>query len=582
MKKILSAILSALLLCSAAACSSGNNSSAENSKSPENSISSGDTVSSEAEESSDTPLTPDAFPAVDKSKLPSKIDLRNYNGKNYVTPVKNQKYGDCWTFALAAAAENSYLFSNELGVPAGEENNNVNFSEKYIAWYMYHGITKDDVIKGRVRASQVGEGFDISSLETNSSTIPYVLGSPFVQSANFYASGFGPVDESQTVNGEKPYTYDDSSSVKWQLPLNSEYRSVPAGAYLKSSYILPDIVKDDAQGKYQFNEDGLNAIKHELSQGHGVCIAISVSHSGLNTKNMAVYCAEDINPDHSVTVVGYDDDYPKENFTRISEEKEIENSTPPSNGALIIKNSWGASGEKDSGYFYLSYYDHTIQAPLSYSVYSKAQVGHDVQNIDQYDLMMTRWYGHTEYTSETKTANIFYAEENEFLFRIGYRTSQDKTEVKYEIYKNVNEDDPTSGTLLESGVDHQLYAGFHTVDLKGEYTLLEGQSYSIVLTMKRLTEDGGKEVYTEVFPYSTEFIEGVGVKGIINKGESFLFTDGKWNDLTSVRDSLIERACKNCSDEYSANKRLPELKLKDKDNFTVDNYSIKAITFPES
>ena len=91
-------------------------------------------------------------------------------------------------------------------------------------------------------------------------------------------------------------------------------------------------------------------------------------------------------------------------------------------------------------------------------------------------------------------------------------------------------------------------------------------------------------LYSSAFLYggTVEFIEGVGVKGIINKGESFLFTDGKWNDLTSVRDSLIERACKNCSYEYSANKRLPELKLKDKDSFTVDNYSIKAITFPES
>lgn len=33
--------------------------------------------------------------------LPSKLDLRDYNGKNYVTPVKLQDpYGSCWAFAI--------------------------------------------------------------------------------------------------------------------------------------------------------------------------------------------------------------------------------------------------------------------------------------------------------------------------------------------------------------------------------------------------------------------------------------------------------------------------------------------------
>ena len=75
--------------------------------------------------------------ADDTSELPSSIDLRNYNGKNYVTPVKLQTpFGTCWAFGAAAAAESSYLFANDLGVAAGEQNNNANFSEKYISWYL--------------------------------------------------------------------------------------------------------------------------------------------------------------------------------------------------------------------------------------------------------------------------------------------------------------------------------------------------------------------------------------------------------------------------------------------------------------
>ena len=85
--------------------------------------------------------------AEDTAELPSSIDLRNYNGKNYVTPVKLQDpFGTCWAFGAAAASESSYLFANDLGVNAGEANNNVNFSEKYMSWYVYHTITQDDFL----------------------------------------------------------------------------------------------------------------------------------------------------------------------------------------------------------------------------------------------------------------------------------------------------------------------------------------------------------------------------------------------------------------------------------------------------
>ena len=48
-------------------------------------------------------------------KLPDKLDLRDFEGKNFVTPVKNQSpYGSCWTFGITAAAE---ISSAEHGLP---------------------------------------------------------------------------------------------------------------------------------------------------------------------------------------------------------------------------------------------------------------------------------------------------------------------------------------------------------------------------------------------------------------------------------------------------------------------------------
>ena len=71
----------------------------------------------------------------------------------------------------------------------------------------------------------------------------------------------------------------------------------------------------------------------------------------------------------------------------------------------------------------------------------------------QYDLLMTQWYSFSDYDSETKMANVFGTESDEELFQIYYITASDKTQVAYEIYKDISKDDPSSGTLLEKGVN---------------------------------------------------------------------------------------------------------------------------------
>lgn len=519
---------------------------------------------------------------IDVTKLPSRFDLRNVDGKNYVTPVKTQRYGDCWTFALAGSAEIAHLYANDMGVPTGEKNDQVDFSEKYIAWYMFHGLTKDDVVRGKVRASQVGEGFDPSTMEEEDGELSaYFIGGMFVQTANLFGSGFGPVDESVKVKDEFPYAYDDDSSVEWALPNNAEYRNAPASALFRDSRILPSPSSTDTDGNYQLNKEGIDAIKSEIFQGHGVCIAINAEHPGFNRDNRAVYDNGDDEPNHAVVVVGYDDDFPKEKFTRSkSDGTVIEGSTPPDNGALIIKNSWGLTtfdGDIDDGYLYLSYYDHSLLAALSYVFDNNNKAKHTAQNIDQYDLMMTIWYGTSDYEAETKMANIFDAEEDESLFQIEYRTSYPNAQVSYEIYKDIDKNDPSSGTLLEKGEHSHQYAGSHVIDLNQEYSLKKGDRYSIVLTMKR------GETYTEVFPYGTEInwemIRDLKMTGIVNPGESFLYTDGKWNDMSERKDSLIDIAYQQCAQTVASDKAIPRFEL-NKKGFSIDNYPIKAILAP--
>ena len=516
---------------------------------------------------------------IDISELPARFDLRDVDGKNYVTPVRIQRWGDCWAFALAGSAEIAYLYANDMSVPSGEKNDYADFSEKYITWYMFHGITKDDVISGKVRSSQVGEGFDPSKPEKEKGDMTaYLIGGPFVISSNMFGSGFGPVDQSVEVNGEYPYAYNDETSFEWSLPLNAEYRNAPVTGLFRELRILPSPAATDSNGNYQFNQDGIDAIKKELWQGHGTCVALNAQNSGYNGKKRSAYCSDDVEPNHAVVVVGYDDDYPKENFTQTKTDgKELEGSTPPGNGALILKNSWGLTtfdDDIDDGYVYISYYDRTLLSALSLVFDNNSSAKHTVRNYDQYDLMMTTWYGTKDYEEKTKMANFFEAEDNEKLCQIEYRTACPDTQVRYEIYKDIKKDDPESGTLLEKSVHSHKYPGSHVIDLNKEYTLNKGDRYSIVLTMKN------GDTYTEIFPYSTrldtEIVEGLSVNGIVNQGESFLYTGGKWTDMTEMKDILLQRAYLQCTQNIASDKALPDIEL-DKKTFTVDNYPIKAI-----
>lgn len=124
MKKTLSLVLSAVMMTALlSACGAENASSTAEKETA---------AASAAETKAAAPATEDEI--IDPSNPPARVDLRNFNGKNYVTPVKRQIYGDCWTFSLAGSAEIAYLFANDMGVEAGEVNDQVDFSEKYIVW----------------------------------------------------------------------------------------------------------------------------------------------------------------------------------------------------------------------------------------------------------------------------------------------------------------------------------------------------------------------------------------------------------------------------------------------------------------
>ena len=621
-------------------------------------------------------------------KLPDSLDLRNYNGMNYVTPVKFQNpFGTCWAFSTAAAAEISYLYDNGLGVPAGEENNTVDFSEKYIAWYMYHGITEDDVMTGAVRASQIGEGLDASEAESKDINSVYSFGGYAAYASNLFASGHGPVSEDMMIDDDYPYYYagknrwrqndrNESEEVAalrkayfkeryrssintfirdgyiqsadeydewfdenwsegfflytksfarsnyagyddWSLPLNAEYRFPGVASYFKNSTMLPAVAEKDENGSYVFNEVGIAAIKTELANGHGVTINYYGDQSKpgqelgdtgyMNTTNWAQYTNCSFETNHSVCIVGYDDNYPKENFTRIAKGEVVEGSTPPGDGALIVKNSWGcltdedratvtydvdgnpvyanpnasAWGYEDSGYFYLSYYDQNINNPESFTFYKSSEIKYYGLNYDQYDLLQGGDYASFGFAEDVKTSNIFDAEEDEFLCQISYMVMTPRTTVHYAVYKDVEDSDPSSGVLLEEGENTHALGGYQRVDLQGEYFLHKGEKYAVVISQKHDSDQGA--LSDVVLSYTVEDLPDIRLTGVINPGESYMQINGEWFDLAEDdnREMWIDFTLQVVINDRGEEKFNQEV-LRGRDGIAIDNFPIKAFLVPAS
>ena len=99
-----------------------------------------------------------------------------------------------------------------------------------------------------------------------------------------------------------------------------------------------------------------SAMKNLLMNKGALSIFYLADQNAINEEYQSVYNPEGGWGDHVVTVVGWDDTFPKEHF----------NTETPEDDAWLVKNSWGTDDPyMDGGYFWLLYYDKSlIAAPI--------------------------------------------------------------------------------------------------------------------------------------------------------------------------------------------------------------------------
>jgi len=370
-----------------------------------------------------------------------------------VTPVRNQ--GACGD--CWAFATMGSLESNMLMAGAGT----YNFSENHL---------------------NVRSGFDIGACKGGNASMATAY---LIRWGNADGFAAGPVFET-----DDPYTSTTATSVSGLSPRFHHQETL----YLpnRASYI------DNTVWKTALQQYGALDVAFYVNTGNAAY---------WNSSTAAYYYSGSSGSNHEVTIVGWDDNYSASNFS----------TTPPGNGAYIVKNSWGTGWGKQ-GYFYLSYYDTSLGYA---SVFRADQSTGNYARQYAYDPL-----GMTSGASFAWAANVFTAQASESLAAVGFFTTSVNGSYELYIYTGTT-GSPTSGTLRLSIAGTQAYAGYHTVVLPNAVALTAGEQFAVV--MKETTPGYG-------YPAAIEDLwSGYSSAARASAGQSFYSQNGtSWYDLAAL------------------------------------------------
>ena len=251
-------------------------------------------------------------------------------------------------------------------------------------------------------------------------------------------------------------------------------------------------------------------LKQAVIDYGGVYVCMFWANDAYNDTYKSYYYTGTNNDNHAVVMVGWDDNFPANNF----------NTPAPGNGAFIIKNSFGTNWA-DHGYFYASYYDLKM-APGGCTVFGAESVT-NYSGVYQYDPF--GWVTSVRYTDETWGANIFTATSACALRAVSFYTPEYDSDYEIWIYRNVTENQPSSGLLALHQTGTFTHQGYYTVRLNTPVGLAVGVRFSVVLNFPGTTA---------TYPIRIEYAcSNYSSAATASPGQSFFGPDGdNWEDLT--------------------------------------------------
>ncbi len=391
---------------------------------------------------------------------------------------------------LPATADRTLFYQSENGNIAKVNQNGlvtaISEGETSITVYCLNGNRKDTVL--------------VTVSETESVDAPSL--SPWNMATNTSIFAVDGYDRNTVMNGGN-YQYATAYLSRWDGPVLESSDPYPYGLTASTLSPMDRYIEADAafhiQGvdwlPYRTSWDDNRIIKEAVVRYGGVYAAFDTANSYFSDGKKTYYLPPDYSGStgsHAVTIIGWDDDYPAENFQV----------KPAGNGAFLCRNSYGtASG--DNGYLYISYYDKTFgktAMPMAIT---------DVESNENYDTQ----YCYDPYgaiggwgpfdQSYIYGANIFPPAGqtlscDQVLEAVSISTHMDN--VAYELHIAPVYDgleDFLYTEPLQKGVFSRT--GYHTLRLKEPISLQSGTRFAVVF---KLTAPSGRgRIYVE-YPYS--------------------------------------------------------------------------------
>lgn len=401
------------------------------------------------------------------STLPSKYDLRNEININVYDQGKTN---NCWIYGT-----NSVLETTNAKAKRKNTTYDVEYTDK--------------------------ESSKIYNREENAGGTP-------LTALEFYTNGYGPLstDTKKVDTQIGDFTY-----------LASIYKGKDSNGNIK-------YIGDYTEGQVLTMRDKIKQHIKDYGAVTGCIHATTKQYFNFNstTGECAYYCDYNYSSlfnttlaDHQITIIGWDDNYSKENFNPQHKPKE--------DGAYIALNSWGKDVFTKDGCFYISYEDTYIESCV-YGVYN-------IQDKEYSTLYQNDELG--MYNGLTGSfnygANIFTrtnTSKPEILTQVSVANVIDSS---YEIYVNPSSENLDFNKLIKVATTQVLSTGFHTIELK-EPIMLTGSKFAVVV--KYINNINGKTYFgTEFKCPNTVFSTAK-----INKGESYVYFEPnkQWVDLTEI------------------------------------------------
>ncbi|MBR5421790.1 MAG: InlB B-repeat-containing protein [Lachnospiraceae bacterium] len=425
-------------------------------------------------------------------------------------------FGSCWAHAATALAE---LYAVTV---QGKQVDAVDYSERHLAYYSY--------AQGTPLLNKDGKALISTTGDSVTGNVPewYIL-----DKGGNVGTAAQNLMRWRGVVAENTVPYPTGLESKYQLSdfaysADCEYADV---ARLENCYVINPKTNREVLKQYikAYGGAAISFYVPEESAGN-----TDTTADYYNSDNNAFYYNGNAQANHAVTIVGWDDNYPKTNFNTGKQ--------PAGNGAWLIRNSWNA-GKNVFGsfytYFWLSYEDKSLRD----SAY--------VYKLQADDAWADNNYTYTSQYSESgsmspqgesatgmKAANVFTAngaEEYELLEAVTIQSlTGDSASVGYtvEIYTDPEDpDDPTSGTLVSAETGTLPFRGIYTIKLDDPVKLHHGQKYAVVVTLgNRATVDYERSTSYGINFNGTLYTNTVTVK-CGEAGQSFYCLGGIWYDM---------------------------------------------------